>query len=205
MSALYKRRLSRAYTLRCLSNKRCRRETQASIDHVLPSSCLCFAHCPSSETLVHGILVTILCRLISFLFITRLTALCAIVTSKDGYRDEKRFRGGLVFKANRLVYHSTLGWKVIQEKKMVEDWRGRAGGADPSGRALSRIDDLLKVRTPPHSHLALCVLSWCSAAPLFATIEWCGEGPFWSFRSRRSFISSPLWTLFVYGLASQVQ
>jgi len=25
----------------------------------------------------------------------------------------QRFRGGLVFKARRLVYHSTLGWRVI--------------------------------------------------------------------------------------------
>jgi len=29
----------------------------------------------------------------------------------------KRFRGGLVFKAHRLVYHSTLGWRVIKKKK----------------------------------------------------------------------------------------
>jgi len=26
-------------------------------------------------------------------------------------------RGGLVFKAHRLVYHSTLGWIVIKKKK----------------------------------------------------------------------------------------
>jgi len=29
----------------------------------------------------------------------------------------KRFRGGHVFKAHRLVYHSTLGWRVIKKKK----------------------------------------------------------------------------------------
>ena len=29
----------------------------------------------------------------------------------------KRFRGGLVFQAHRRVYHSTLGWRVIQKKK----------------------------------------------------------------------------------------
>ena len=29
----------------------------------------------------------------------------------------KRFRGGLVFKAHRLVYHSTLGWRVIKKKE----------------------------------------------------------------------------------------
>ena len=27
-----------------------------------------------------------------------------------------RFRGGLVFKAHRLVYHSTLGWRVVKRK-----------------------------------------------------------------------------------------
>ena len=31
-------------------------------------------------------------------------------------RNVKRFRGGLVFKARRLVYHSTLGWRVIKKK-----------------------------------------------------------------------------------------
>jgi len=29
-----------------------------------------------------------------------------------------RFRGGLVFKARRLVYHSTLGLRVIKKKKI---------------------------------------------------------------------------------------
>jgi len=29
----------------------------------------------------------------------------------------KRFRGGLVFKAHRLLYHSTLGFRVIKKKK----------------------------------------------------------------------------------------
>jgi len=32
-------------------------------------------------------------------------------------RNVKRFRGGLVCKAHRLVYHSTLGWRVIKKKK----------------------------------------------------------------------------------------
>jgi len=32
-------------------------------------------------------------------------------------RNVKRFRGGLVFQAHRLVYHSTLGLKVIKKKK----------------------------------------------------------------------------------------
>ena len=35
-------------------------------------------------------------------------------------RHVKRFRGGLVFKAHRLVDHSTLGWRVIKNKKKPE-------------------------------------------------------------------------------------
>ena len=30
----------------------------------------------------------------------------------------KRFRGGLVFKAHRLLHHSTLGLRVIKKKKV---------------------------------------------------------------------------------------
>jgi len=32
-------------------------------------------------------------------------------------RNVKRFRGGLVFEALRLLYHSTLGLRVIKKKK----------------------------------------------------------------------------------------
>ena len=32
-------------------------------------------------------------------------------------RNVKRFRGGLLFKAHRRFYHSTLGLRVIQRKK----------------------------------------------------------------------------------------
>ena len=33
----------------------------------------------------------------------------------------KRFRGGLVCKAQRLVYHSTIGRRVIKKKKNRRD------------------------------------------------------------------------------------
>ena len=33
------------------------------------------------------------------------------------HRNVKRFRGGLVFKAHRLLYHSTLGVRVIKKKE----------------------------------------------------------------------------------------
>jgi len=34
----------------------------------------------------------------------------------------QRFRDGLVFKAHRLLYHSTLGLRVIKEKKKKRVW-----------------------------------------------------------------------------------
>ena len=47
--------------------------------------------------------------------------------------DTERFRGGLVFKAHRLVHHSILGWRVIQKKKRTPSRKaappvGRGGG-----------------------------------------------------------------------------
>jgi len=38
----------------------------------------------------------------------------------SGRRNVKRFRGGLVFKAHRLVYHSTLGLRVIKKRKKIK-------------------------------------------------------------------------------------
>ena len=35
------------------------------------------------------------------------------------HRNVKRFRGGLVFKARRRLYHSTRGVRVIRKKKKV--------------------------------------------------------------------------------------
>jgi len=36
---------------------------------------------------------------------------------RGGNNYVQRFRGGLVFKAHRLLYHSTLGLRVIKKKK----------------------------------------------------------------------------------------
>ena len=33
-------------------------------------------------------------------------------------RKVKRFQGGLMFKAHRLVYHSNLGWRVMNDNKL---------------------------------------------------------------------------------------
>ena len=39
----------------------------------------------------------------------------------------QRFRGGLVFKADRLYYHSTLGSTVIKKKRRIEVSAGDVG------------------------------------------------------------------------------
>jgi len=39
----------------------------------------------------------------------------------------KRFRGGLVFNAHRLLYPSTLGLRVIKKKRRSTNWEGREG------------------------------------------------------------------------------
>jgi len=38
------------------------------------------------------------------------------------HRNLHRFRGGLVFKAHRLLYYSTLGLRVIRKKKKFAVW-----------------------------------------------------------------------------------
>ena len=41
------------------------------------------------------------------------------------HRNVQRFRGGLVFKARRLLHHPTLGLRVIKKKKV----EGLVGGS----------------------------------------------------------------------------
>ena len=45
------------------------------------------------------------------------------------HRNVQRFRGGLVFKAHRLLYHSTLGLRAIKKKK-TETELGHTAGSD---------------------------------------------------------------------------
>jgi len=61
----------------------------------------------------------------------------------------KRFRGRLVFKAYRLVYHSTLGWGVIKKKKSLSGRSSFYGTArcpmqariNPKGPKKARVRD----------------------------------------------------------------
>ena len=49
------------------------------------------------------------------------------------HRDVRWFQGGLVFKANRLVYHSTLGSRVIKKNQVrYSHPRGSAPDANVS-------------------------------------------------------------------------
>jgi len=70
----------------------------------------------------------------------------------------KRFRGGLVFKAHRLVDHSTLGWGVIKKKKdrpvVKEPFLGELAAVRV--RFTSRLDHHLQAR-PHQRRLSKCV------------------------------------------------
>ena len=61
------------------------------------------------------------------------------------------FRGGLVFKAHRLVYHSTLGLRVIKKKKACS----LAYGSNIPGPDRGRDAEFVRDKTGPD---AGCVL-----------------------------------------------
>ena len=60
------------------------------------------------------------------------------------------FRGGLVFKAHRLLYHSTLGSRVIKKKKKDETvcsgHDARTGRCDHQVPMVPRLHGLLKIK-----------------------------------------------------------
>ena len=55
-------------------------------------------------------------------FLVHASPLLSIALDCSGLlrRNVKRFRGGLVFKAHRLVYHSTLGLPVIKKRRRTD-------------------------------------------------------------------------------------
>jgi len=60
-----------------------------------------------------------------------------IVGNQDvGFRvcNVQRFRGGLVFKAHRLLYHSALGLRVIKKKKKFRVCRVGVQGSENGGQ-----------------------------------------------------------------------
>ena len=56
-------------------------------------------------------------------------------------RNMKRFRGGHVSKAHRLVYHSTLGSRVMKKKRDTDFGENEMKGV-PRGPATVRIGQL---------------------------------------------------------------
>ena len=69
-------------------------------------------------------------------------------------RNKKRFRGGLVFEAHRLLYHSTLGLRVIKKKRrsLLDTEKALAQVLQVHGR--SRVQGYLahKKQPPPQGH-----------------------------------------------------
>ena len=56
----------------------------------------------------------------------------AAISEKLLRRIVNRFRGGLVFKADRLLYHSTLGSRVMKKKREEEAYTGKTAASAKS-------------------------------------------------------------------------
>jgi len=70
----------------------------------------------------------------------------ALVVNQLLHRNVQRFQGGLVFKAHRLLYHSTLGLGVIKKKEKKRRYtmycglnRNAAGDTALGGRGDPRV------------------------------------------------------------------
>ena len=63
------------------------------------------------------------------------------------------FRGGLVFKAHRLVYRSTLGWRVIKKKKKSSV--ARLSGAEEGRKSCGEEAKLAEHHLNPGKHIFL--------------------------------------------------
>jgi len=80
----------------------------------------------------------------------------------------KRFRGGLVFKAHRLVYHSTPGWRVIQRRR--ESCAPTASTACPPTIQHHARDTTVKGSSNSHGarpvHLIITMMKWIRTSRL---------------------------------------
>ena len=61
--------------------------------------------------------------------------------STDYLLMQRRFRGGLVFKAHRLLYHSTLGLRVIKKTKKKTEATDERGGNNLNGLKFVRTEN----------------------------------------------------------------
>ena len=70
------------------------------------------------------------------------------------HRNVQRFRGGLVFKAHRILYHSTLGLRVIKKKKKKV--------TEPGGVALRMLTYLTRLSLECGTHKTVTSRIWPS-------------------------------------------
>ena len=73
-------------------------------------------------------------------------------------RNVKRFRGGLVFKARRLLYHLTLGLRVLQKKMKnpcKKDVTSQQSATDRFGSESARIQSYVPINC---LHRAPCMI-----------------------------------------------
>jgi len=86
----------------------------------------------------------------------------------------QRFREGLVFKAHRLVYHSTLGLRVIQKKKKkVRAARQRARKGPIEARNPYVPQNLRAPHTQCQNHYFAEMCSGFEAGSYFRLIDLC--------------------------------
>ena len=104
----------------------------------------------------------------------------------------KRFRGGIVFKAHRLLYHSTLGLRVIKKKKKIKPVLRRvpqarspsqlSRGTAPVGRGwgLGFPQALCGGGAPEslRSASAVCCITHTLSVSIIAWSSACDPGPF---------------------------
>jgi len=65
----------------------------------------------------------------------------------SGVRDVHRFRGGLVFKAHRLLHHPTLGLRVIKKKKRWAARSMRRWGPNSDSVLVTHLPHVCSART----------------------------------------------------------
>jgi len=102
-------------------------------------------------------------------------------------RNVERFRGGLVFKADRLLYHPTLGSRVMKKKKKhhlaARRWARAMLSMHRTGSVASFTEDTIFLGPR-------WLICWANGSNVYRVLTITQ-----SFRSRRSFISGPLGTL----------
>ena len=76
----------------------------------------------------------------------------------------KRFRGGLVFKAHRRVYHPTLGLRVIKKKRRDSGSKG-CGEAFPITQGIVQLyrGERAHPVSPPHEFIHSGTSIWKAA------------------------------------------